>query len=62
MSVQYDIRFGTADYEIDKDELREEISEKIRECEVFLVLTYPVAHDGGGCDGKYSTPRNSQNR
>jgi hypothetical protein len=43
MSVQYDMRFGTADDEIDNDELREEISEKIRECEVFLVLTYPVA-------------------
>ena len=37
MSVQYDMRFGTADDEIDNDELRDEISEKIRECEVFLV-------------------------
>jgi hypothetical protein len=43
LSVQYDMRFGTADEEIDNDELREEISEKIRECDVFLVLTYPVA-------------------
>jgi MTH538 TIR-like domain (DUF1863) len=43
LSVQYDMRFGTADEEVDNDELREEISEKIRECEVFLVLTYPVA-------------------
>ena len=29
--------------EVDNDELREEISKKIRDCEVFLVLTKPVA-------------------
>jgi len=43
LSVQYDMRFGTTDDEADNDELREEISKKIRDCEVFLALTKPVA-------------------
>lgn len=43
LSIQYDMRFGAGDSEVDNDELRAEIGKRIAECEVFLVLTKPIA-------------------
>ncbi len=43
LSVQYDMRFGSGETDVDNDELRVEIGRKIAESELLLVLTKPVA-------------------
>lgn len=43
MSVQYDMRLGSTDDEKDDDELRLEIGQRLADCQVFLVLTKPIA-------------------
>jgi hypothetical protein len=43
VSVPYDMRFGDGSNDVDNDELRQEISQKIQSCNAFLVLTKPVA-------------------
>lgn len=43
VSVQYDMRFGSGDEDVDDGELRNEIGAKIAACDVFLALTKPIA-------------------
>jgi hypothetical protein len=43
LSVQYDMRYGTVDNEIDQGELRELIGKRIEDCDVLLALTKPIA-------------------
>lgn len=43
LSVQYDMRYGSVDDEIDQGELRELISKRIHECDILLALTKPIA-------------------
>ncbi len=43
LSVQYDMRLGFGRDDVDDERLREVIGGRIHDCEVFLVLTKPVA-------------------
>ena len=43
LSVQYDMRYGDAEEEVGKEELRALIGKRIEECDVLLVLTKPIA-------------------
>ncbi len=42
VSIQYDMRFGSADDEVDDAGLRSEVGKRIAECDAFLVLTKPI--------------------
>jgi MTH538 TIR-like domain (DUF1863) len=43
LSVQYDMRYGTVENEIDQAELRALIGKRIEDCEIVLALTKPIA-------------------